>query len=291
MATVLARRGYHLLIHAHRSIDDAEQFVEHLRVQGTDAIAQVADLTKQAEVEKVFAECHRHFGRLDAVVNCALIWERQDLSQVQVGDVRRHFEINTLGTFMCCQVGGQMMIEQPAGGAIINFGDWATIRPYEAYAAYFASKGAIPTMTRDFAIELARRNSRIRVNAVLPGPVTLPDELPPQTRRAAVESSLLHARGDAGTRRRRDHFSVGARIHHGSLLAGGRRSLHLRSDRPLAIGVNSSDSPEKGSFRCVWVGAKAFPISVVAPSNSFRKLADAGRSSFIDSQTSFKLMA
>ena len=87
------------------------------------------------------------------------------------------------------------MVDQPSGGVIVNFGDWATFRPYEAYSAYFASKGAVPTMTRDFAIELARRNPRIRVNAVLPGPVTLPDDLPAATQQAAIDSCLLKRQG------------------------------------------------------------------------------------------------
>ncbi|MDG2380595.1 MAG: SDR family oxidoreductase [Pirellulaceae bacterium] len=195
IARDLARNGYRLVIHANRSATEAEQFVEELRSQGTDAIWQVADLSKQTEVEKIFEECQRAFGRLDALANCASIWERRELSEISDNDVRRHFEVNTLGTFLCCQIGGQIMVDQPSGGVIVNFGDWATRRPYEAYAAYFASKGAIPTITRDFAIELARRNPRIRVNAVLPGPVTLPDDLPSAARQAAIDSSLLKREG------------------------------------------------------------------------------------------------
>ena len=48
------------------------------------------------------------------------------------------------------------MVEQPQGGAIVNIGDWATARPYRNYAAYFAAKGSIPTLTRAFAVEFGR---------------------------------------------------------------------------------------------------------------------------------------
>ena len=70
--------------------------------------------------------------------------------------------------------------------------DWAIERPYRDYSAYFASKGAIPTLTRVFAVELA---PRVRVNAVLPGPVLLPEELPAATRERAVAGTLLQRAG------------------------------------------------------------------------------------------------
>ena len=51
----------------------------------------------------------------------------------------------------------------------LRLADWATARPYRDYAAYFISKGAIPTMTRMLAVELSARNPAVRVNAILPG--------------------------------------------------------------------------------------------------------------------------
>jgi pteridine reductase len=85
-----------------------------------------------------------------------------------------------------------IMVEQPGGGAIVNVGDWATARPYPGYAAYFASKGAIPTLTRAFAVEFA---PHVRVNAVLPGPVLLPDDLSADARERAIAGTLLAREG------------------------------------------------------------------------------------------------
>jgi pteridine reductase len=87
------------------------------------------------------------------------------------------------------------MAAQESGGAIVNLGDWATVRPYLNYAAYFPSKGAIPTLTRDFAVELASRNPRVRVNAVLPGPAMLPEGLSDQERKAAIGATLVKREG------------------------------------------------------------------------------------------------
>ena len=78
---------------------------------------------------------------------------------------------------------------------IVTLGDWAVERPYRDYAAYFPSKGAIPTLTRTFAVELGTRNPRVRVNCVLPGPVMLPADLPEYERRQAIDATLVKREG------------------------------------------------------------------------------------------------
>jgi pteridine reductase len=69
------------------------------------------------------------------------------------------------------------------------------IRPYRDHAAYFTAKGAIPTMTRTMAVELAARNPRVRVNCVLPGPVMLPPDLPDAERAEAIAGTLVKREG------------------------------------------------------------------------------------------------
>jgi pteridine reductase len=128
-------------------------------------------------------------------VNCAAIWERKSLEETTAKDLRGHFEINTVGVFLACQAAGRVMALQPFGGAIVNFGDWATVRPYRDYAAYFASKGAIEALTRSLAVELAARNPRVRVNAILPGPVMLPADLPEAERAASIAGTLVKREG------------------------------------------------------------------------------------------------
>lgn len=195
VARRLAADGYHLVIHANRSLDEAQRTVDELRADGSQAIALAADLTDEAAVRQLIAQAVEHFGRLDALVNCAAIWERKTLEKITADDLRRNFEINTLATFLCCQHAGRVMITQPTGGAIVNVGDWAVVRPYRDYAAYFPSKGAIPTMTRSLAVELAARNPRVRVSAVLPGPVMLPPDLPAEEREQAIAGTLVKREG------------------------------------------------------------------------------------------------
>jgi pteridine reductase len=89
------------------------------------------------------------------------------------------------------------MVRQPEGGCIVTLGDWAIARPYLHYAAYFPSKGAIPTLTRTLAVELGVRNPRVRVNCILPGPVMLPPDLPEAERQQAINATLVKREGSA----------------------------------------------------------------------------------------------
>lgn len=195
VARALAERGFSIALHYNRSADQARATVDELRALGVEAEPFQADVADGALVAGMLARVMDRFGRLDALVTSAAIWERKPLEEVTADDVRRHFEVNALGTFLCCQHAGRIMVAQPEGGAIVTIGDWAVERPYRNYAAYFPSKGAIPAMTRCFAVELAHRNPNVRVNAVLPGPVMLPEDIGEHERRGVVAGTLLKRLG------------------------------------------------------------------------------------------------
>ncbi len=188
-------RGYDIALHYNRSAEDARQSVSLLRQKAVRAEAFQADVSKEDEVDRLFEEVEKNFGRLDVLVTAAAIWQSKPLEEVTADDVLRHFEINALGTFLCCRRAGLIMAGQPEGGAIVTIGDWAIDRPYPHYAAYFPSKGAIPTMTRMFAVELARRNPAVRVNCILPGPVMLPEDLAEHEVKGAIAGTLLKRPG------------------------------------------------------------------------------------------------
>jgi pteridine reductase len=195
VADALAKRGYHLVVHYRNSAAEAADTVVHLRQYGIDAIAVQADLADEAAVRALIHETLTHFGRLDVLVNGAAAWGSKRLEDVTAADVRRYFDTNTLGTFLCSQHAGLAMVQQPEGGCIVTFGDWAVVRPYVNYAAYFPSKGAIGALTRTLAVELGSRNPRVRVNCIMPGPVMLPPDLPEAERRQAINSTLVKREG------------------------------------------------------------------------------------------------
>jgi pteridine reductase len=195
VADALAKRGYELAIHYRTSAAEATETINTLQAGGAKVIGFQADLTDEQAVQSMVQKHLEHYGRLDVLVNCAAIWKRKRLEEVTAADLRMHFEINTLGTFLCAQQAGLAMVKQPEGGSIINLGDWAIARPYRDYAAYFPSKGAIPTLTRCLAVELGTRNPRVRVNCILPGPVMLPLDLPEAERRQAINATLVKREG------------------------------------------------------------------------------------------------
>jgi pteridine reductase len=195
VAEALAARGYGLVVHYRTAAAEAADSVAAFRARGVEAIALQADLTDERSVRTLIDGAVKHFGRLDLLVNCAAAWESQRLEDVTADDVRRYFETNTLSTFLCSQQAGLVMVRQPEGGCIVTLGDWAIVRPYLNYAAYFPSKGAIPTLTRTLAVELASRNPNVRVNCILPGPVMLPPDLPEAERRQAINATLVKREG------------------------------------------------------------------------------------------------
>jgi pteridine reductase len=195
VAEALGERGYALALHYRSSAAEAAETVAAFQRKGAEVAAFQADLSNEHEVRNLIQQVIARFGRIDVLVNCAAIWKKKRLEEVTAEDVRMHFETNALGTFLCSQHAGLAMVKQPEGGLIVNLGDWAEVRPYLNYAAYFPSKGAVSTMTRSLAVELASRNPNVRVNCILPGPVMLPPDLPPEEKRQAVDATLVKREG------------------------------------------------------------------------------------------------
>jgi pteridine reductase len=196
VAQALAARGYALVIHYRSSAQEAAKTAEELaKTHGVPVHTARGDIGNEADVKAVVDGTLAKFGRIDVLVNCAAIWNRKRLEEVTAADVSSHFSTNLLGTFLTCQQVGLAMVKQPGGGCIVNLGDWADSRPYTGYAAYFPSKAAIPGLTRVFAVELGTRNPKVRVNAVLPGPVMLPPDLSEAEKAASIASTLLRREG------------------------------------------------------------------------------------------------
>ncbi|MHB1426131.1 MAG: SDR family NAD(P)-dependent oxidoreductase [Gemmataceae bacterium] len=195
VAAALAERGYHLVVHYHTSADDANEAATTFRRQGVEALTLQADLSDEVAVRGLFQTTLDRFGRIDVFVHCAGLWGKGRLEEVSADEVRRNFEVNVLSTFLCAREAGLAMVRQAEGGCIVTLGDWAIVRPYPDHAAYFASKGAIPTLTRCLAVELGTRHPGVRVNCIEPGPVLFPPDLPEQERLESIASTLVQREG------------------------------------------------------------------------------------------------
>lgn len=197
IAVRLASLGCRLALHADSSTEQAKQAAVQIAQQhDSEVIVTAGALQDEATARSVVESTHRHFGRIDILVNSAAIWSPLRFDAVTADELRRYFDVNVIGSFVCAKTAGMMMVEQPGGGAIVNISDWATVRPYLDHAAYFPSKGAVETMTRSLAVELASRNPAVRVNCVCPGPVLFADDTSDEMRARIASSTLV---GKAGT--------------------------------------------------------------------------------------------
>ncbi|QDT67178.1 Glucose 1-dehydrogenase 2 [Planctomycetes bacterium MalM25] len=226
IAIELARRGARVAVHANSSLDEAYALCELLEEEfGADAAAFEADLAEDGAPADLVERVTRHFarfgeagdaevGRIDILVNSAAVWPKQPLEELTGEDARRCLQVNTVAPLLLAKEAGLRMAEQATGGVILNLGDVATAPdgvPPTGYAGYHASKAAIPGITRALAIELAERNPRVRVNAVLPGPVIcehLPDEPEdPPARKEFVRKAALITTPNEGAYGRAEHVA------------------------------------------------------------------------------------
>ena len=187
--------GFQVVLHANRSMDAAEKLVSDWKRDGHTTSLVNGDVSDENQVRRWRKEIAAQFGRIDVLVNSAAIWEPISLEQTTAADFKHFFDVNALGTALTNQQFGLMMTAQPSGGAIVNIGDWSTIRPYRDFAAYFPSKASVVSITQSMAVELGTRNPKVRVNAVLPGPVLLADEVNEQRRQLIIQECLLQREG------------------------------------------------------------------------------------------------
>ena len=197
IAEQLAAAGCHIALHANQSTAEAESAANDMRQEfGVKTIVTTGSLEDDSLPERMIGQTHAAFGRLDILVNSAAIWSPTKLGQVTPDEIRRYFDVNTIGSFLCARAAAVRMANQITGGSIVNIGDWATVRPYLDHAAYFPSKGAVEAMTRSLAVEFAQLNNKIRVNCIQPGPVLLADDVDDQQRAKIAASTLC---GQVGT--------------------------------------------------------------------------------------------
>lgn len=192
IAKHLASLGCRIALHAHSSGQELEEAAAEIADSSrVDVIRTRGALDEEPVAEQIVGEVRDAFQRIDILVNSAAIWAPAKLEEITAEQLRRYFDVNTLGSFLTARAAGLIMAKQETGGSVVNLGDWATVRPYQDHAAYFPSKGAVEVMTRSLAVELAQRNRRIRVNCIQPGPVLLGDGVTPEQRKKLAASTLV----------------------------------------------------------------------------------------------------
>ena len=165
IALGLADAGADVIVSS-RNLEALKGTVKEIEAKGRKSLAVTADIVDEKQVNDMVAKIIRVFPRIDILVNAAGLAIRKPADSFPIDEWQKVMDINTRGTFLCCQAVGRVMLKQKSG-RIINVSSVRGRYGLPAnYAAYCASKGAVDSLTRTLACEWAKSN--VLVNAVAP---------------------------------------------------------------------------------------------------------------------------
>jgi 3-oxoacyl-[acyl-carrier protein] reductase len=165
-ALMLARAGCDVLINYNVRKDAAAGVASEARKLGVNAKTYQADVSQKAQAENMVDYAAGEFGKIDVLVNNAGVWKYAAIHEMTEEKLRETMELNLNGVFYITAAAARRMIEQKSGN-IINVSSTAGQRGEPFHSHYAASKGALISLTKSLAAELAVHN--IRVNCVAPG--------------------------------------------------------------------------------------------------------------------------
>jgi len=167
IATQLADEGASVVVNYASSKPGAEKVVAEITGKGGKAVAVQADVAKKADIQRLFAETKKAFGRLDVLINNAGIYEFAPLSEITPEHFHKMFDLNVLGLILTTQEAAKHF--GPEGGSVVNTSSVVSTYGFPNAAVYSATKAAVDAVTRSLAKELGPR--KIRVNSINPGMV------------------------------------------------------------------------------------------------------------------------
>jgi len=167
IALELAAQGASVVVNYASSKEGAEKVVAQITKAGGKAIAVGGSVAKAAEIEKLFAETRKAFGKIDILVNNAGVYGFKQLELISEEDIEWMYSTNVKGLLLATKAG--VALFPPEGGSVINIGSVASDQTPPMSVVYSGTKGAVDAVTRVLAKELGPK--KIRVNAVNPGPV------------------------------------------------------------------------------------------------------------------------
>lgn len=176
----LAAAGARVVVN-HRAGGDSQAraaaVVEAIQRNGGAAVTAAADISREAEVDHLFAQAVQHFGRLDILVNNAGIEHPAPVADMTLADWQRVIDVNLTGHFLCARAAARAFQAQPpdpsrdglALGNILFISSVHELIPWAFQVNYAASKGGLSMLMKSLAQELAP--GRIRVNSIAPGAI------------------------------------------------------------------------------------------------------------------------
>ena len=189
LAVGIAGEGYDVAVHYHASGPLVDETVRLIEAAGAKATLFQVDLTQSEAPAQLVRDVVSRCGRLDVVVNSAAVMIRMPVGEVKPSDWDAVLDLNLRAPFLISQEASRHL---PDGGSIINIADLAAFEIWPPYVPHGVSKAGVVYLTRALARVLA---PRIRVNAIAPGTVLLPENFDPKFARHLTETTPLKRDG------------------------------------------------------------------------------------------------
>ena len=189
VALGLAQRGADVVVHYRSSTDEARKVVAEIEKLGRRSISLRADLGDISQIRALFEKTASQLGRLDILVNSAASFVQTELAKTTEKEWSDSLSTNVRAPFFCSQAAAPLL--KNTKGCIINFADVGGILGWKGYIPHSIAKAGVIMLTRCLAKELA---PDVRVNAIAPGTITLPDD-PPELEADFIRQAPLKRSG------------------------------------------------------------------------------------------------
>lgn len=187
VAETLAREGVNIIVSYRSSSVEANKIVRKAKTLKVKAMSLPCNVSSKESVVKAKEVISKKFKKIDILINMASVFAPVKLNNITEQDWIFNLNTHVLGTFWPIQVMAKMI---PKGGHIINIADRTSIgKSYKGFLPYIVSKGAIASMTKALAVELAPKG--IFVNAIAPGPILRPEDITEKKWRKIRRESFL----------------------------------------------------------------------------------------------------
>jgi NAD(P)-dependent dehydrogenase (short-subunit alcohol dehydrogenase family) len=189
VALRLGEEGADVVVHYRSSVADAQSAVAEIEKFGRRGHAIAADLTNVAEIKRLFDETAKQFGRLDVLVNSAANFLPSSIVSTTEEIWDASLDTDLKAPFFCAQAAAPLL--RRTKGSIINFADTGGLVGWPGYIAHSVSKAGVVMLTKVLAKSLA---PEVRVNAIAPGTITMPDD-PPELEADFIKLAPLRRTG------------------------------------------------------------------------------------------------
>lgn len=192
VAVELAKKGAIIAFSYYLEDEPWRETMQEIKSLCGECLAIQTEIRSAADVKNLVQQTVDHFGQVDVLINNASVWLKAPILEISEEEWDLALDVNLKGPFLASQAVAPYMQKQ-GQGLIINITDLSAFQTWPGYAHHAASKAGLVSLTKSLAFELA---PEIRVNAIAPGTVLLPENAPPEKVQWAVDMSLLKRVGE-----------------------------------------------------------------------------------------------